>query len=207
MAKGAPSNKVTITQKALDDLKARAGKMEHLKKELAKASKAREIAENKQDALETTVEDLTKSYNDLKQEYDDLAKDAMQKQLTINDLQNNPPVSSIKTASTKAKVDKKDLNQELVNHVTSAAKSVLFRTWKFIEDHVEEEEVTREIIDYLPVELPIPEDEFVANYSNVVYETIKNARTEVQSNGKKRATGKHLLYKMVKFWVIFKCFD
>ena len=69
------------------------------------------------------------------------------------------------------------------------AKTALFRSVKFIEDYKEEEEVTKEIIPLLPVRLEIPEKEFVQNYKGIVYEGIKAGRTDVQSNGKKRAQG------------------
>jgi hypothetical protein len=86
-------------------------------------------------------------------------------------------------------VKKADLCKELVAHVTHASKTVLFRTCKFIEDELEEMEVTRELIPYLPNKLKMSEDEFITNYSDIVYEGIKACRTDVQSNGKKRAQG------------------
>ena len=64
---------------------------------------------------------------------------------------------------------------------------------------MEEEEVTRELLPYLPVDPGMSEEAFIANYSNIVYEAIKNARTEVQSNGKKRAKGTEILCILVDF--------
>ena len=149
-------------------------------------------------------------YNDLREEYDYMAEDSKQKSLKLESLEKQAAMTTTTIvpakSSMKSKVNKKDLNQELVNHVTQTVKTVLFRTWKFIEDALEEEEVTREIIPYLPVDIAMPEEEFVANYSNAVYEAIKNARTEVQSNGKKRAKGMKILGNLVGFRVMFKNF-
>ena len=80
-------------------------------------------------------------------------------------------------------------------------KTALFRTVKFIEDSKEEEEVTREIVPFLPVKLEMPIDEFVQQYKGVVYDSIKAGRTDVQSNGKKRVQGTSNICKFVTdFW-------
>ncbi len=181
-----PAEKVSVTKKALDDLKKRAAEAEKSKRELKTAQKAQAVAEQKVKELEKELEDVKKDYDDLKEEYDEMVDDVKQKALTISSLES---AGGSSTVSTKSKVPKKELNQELVNHVTNTAKTIMFRTWKFIEDELEEREITKEIIPYLPVEIEMDEEEFVANYSNIVYEGIKTARTDVQSNGKKRATG------------------
>lgn len=196
-----PNEKVTVTKKALDDLKVRAGKYEQVQKDLTKEKKKTESLQTKCDDLSNELTKSQEDYKTLKKEYDEMAQDVQSKALFIEDLQKGGACSS---KPTKSKVKKADLNQELVNHVNQVAKTVLFRTWKFIEDSLEEEEVTKEIIPYLPVDIGMAEDEFVANYSNVVYEAIKNARTEVQSNGKKRAKGKTFLCKLFKFFVMSK---
>ena len=184
----APSEKVSITKKALEDLKKRAAESEKSKREVKTAQKAQATAEQKVADLDKELKDLKAEYDDLKDEYDDLAADVKQKALTIEAYEKSPASSVV--VSTKAKAPKKeDLNQELVNHVTQTAKTVMFRTWKFIEDEEEEDDITKEIIPYLPVDIGMEEAEFVANYKNVVYDAIKNARTDVQSNGKKRAQG------------------
>lgn len=190
-----PSEKTTITKTALETLKKRAALAESLHKQLKAAQKAQQAAETKQQESE-------QAYADLKEEYDLMAADSKAKAITIDSLQKATANHVTKTT----KVPKKELNQELVNHVTQTAKTVLFRTWKFIEDALEEEEVTQEVIPYLPVDIGMPVEEFVANYSNVVYEAIKNARTEVQSNGKKRAKGKWNLTKLVCSHVICQKF-
>jgi len=100
------------------------------------------------------------------------------------------------TKSAKKKVKTENLNQELVGHVTHTSKTALFRNCKFIEDVKEEEDVTKDLIPFLPVKLPMPEEEFVENYKGVVYEGIKAARTDVQSTGKKRAQGTSNLCKI-----------
>ncbi len=190
---GPPAEKVTITKKALDELKKRAAEGEKHKKEADRLKKELQVSKNKVEDLEKNLEESTKKYDecrkecdDLKEEYDDMADDVRNKALTISALEKATGGSKV---STKPKVAKEDLNQELVNHVTQVAKTTMFRTWKFIEDELEEKEVTEDIIQYLPVDIGMEVEEFVANYSNVVYEAIKTARTDVQSNGKKRAMG------------------
>lgn len=189
-----PAEKVTITKKALADLKTRAAEAEKLKKCTEKLKRDLKASEEAVEDLQKKLQDVTKKYNDckkefddLKEEYDDMADDVRNKALAISAWEKASGGSKV---STKPKVVKEDLNQELVNHVTQVAKTIMFRTWKFIEDELEEQEVTEEIIPYLPVDIGMEVEEFIANYSNVVYEAIKNARTDVQSNGKKRATGK-----------------
>ena len=100
------------------------------------------------------------------------------------------------TKSAKKKVKTENLNQELVGHVTHTSKTALFRNSKFIEDVKEEEDVTKDLIPFLPVKLPMPEEEFVENYKRVVSEGIKAARSDVQSTGKKRAQGASNLCKI-----------
>ena len=82
-----------------------------------------------------------------------------------------------------------------------ASKTALFRTCKFIEDVKEEEDVTKEIIPFLPVKLTMPKEEFVQNHKGIVCEGIKAGRTDVQSNGKKRAQGTSNVCKFPRFWV------
>jgi hypothetical protein len=74
--------------------------------------------------------------------------------------------------------------------VTHTSKTTLFRTAKFIEDELEERELAKELIDCLPVPIEMEEDKFCKLCGNTMYEGIKAARTDVQSNGKKRAQGK-----------------
>ena len=98
------------------------------------------------------------------------------------------------------------MNKELVNHVMHTGKTALFRTVKFIEDSKEEEEVTREIVPFLPVKLEMPIDEFVQQYKGVVYDSIKAGRTDVQSNGKKRVQGTSNICKIVTDFGNYKLF-
>jgi len=95
--------------------------------------------------------------------------------------------AKLPTSGKKAKPE--DLNQELAAHVLHVAKTVGFRNNKFIEDAWEEEEITKDLIKYIPVDIGMPVEEFVEKYGNTVYEGIKAGRTDVQSNGKKRAQG------------------
>ena len=153
---GPPAEKVTITKKALEELKKRAAEGEKHKKEADRLKKELQVSQNKVGELEKNLEDATKKYDecrkecdDLKEEYDDImADDVRAKDLTISALEKASGGSKV---STKPKVLKEDLNQELVNHVTQVAKTIMFRTWKFIEDELEEKEVTEDIIQYFLV--------------------------------------------------------
>ena len=109
-----------------------------------------------------------------------------------------PSPTNQRSLPTNKKVKKEDLNQELVAHVMHASKTASFRSCKFIEDVEEEEEVTKEIVKFLPVKLEMPVAEFVAKYKGVVYDGIKAARTDVQSNGKKRVQGTSNVCKTAK---------
>ena len=118
----------------------------------------------------------------------------------------SPSPTDLRKLPTNKKVKKEDLNAELVNHVMHTSKTSLFRTCKFIEDVEEEKDVTREIIPLLPVKLEIPEDEFVEKYKGIVYDGIKAGRTDVQSNGKKRAQGTSNICKNTRVLGNYKIF-
>jgi len=47
----------------------------------------------------------------------------------------------------------------------------------------------QELIPFLPIELDIPDAEYVTNYKGKVNEALSKARQYVQSEGKKRAFG------------------
>lgn len=94
-----------------------------------------------------------------------------------------------KLPTSAKKVKSQDLNQELVAHVMHTAKTIGFRNFKFIEDAIEEAEITQELIKHIPVDIGISVEEFTEKYGQTVYEGIKAGRTDVQSNGKKRAQG------------------
>jgi len=91
--------------------------------------------------------------------------------------------------ATDRRIKKSELNNDLVQHTMAAAKTFLFRQTKFVEDIMEEKELTKEIIPHLGVDLPISKEEYIAKYSGIVYNGIKAACTDVQSNAKKRAQG------------------
>jgi len=110
---------------------------------------------------------------------------------------------TVSVSKKSSKVKKEDLSQDLVIHVTAVAKTVLFRCVKFIEDELDEKEVTEEIIPFLPIDIGMPKAKFCELYSGVVYDTIKQARSDVQSNGKKRAKGMHFLYDLLKCYKYF----
>ena len=94
-----------------------------------------------------------------------------------------------KSKSKKKKGKYDHLCEELVSHVIQTAKTVGFCNFKFIQDIEEERDAARFLIPFLPVTLKMSEEEFIENYKGVVYDAIKAARTEVQSNGKKRVQG------------------
>ena len=90
---------------------------------------------------------------------------------------------------TNRKIKKENLNDDLVQHTMTAAKTFLFRQTKFVEDIFQERELAEDIIPHLAVDLPISKEEFIDDYSGIVYNGIKAACTDVQSNAKKRAQG------------------
>ena len=81
------------------------------------------------------------------------------------------------------------LNKELVEKVDEAVKTIIFRTWKFIQDEEDLEDATEACIPYLKVSLPIPKDEFIKDYGVAVNDAIKGCRQVVQAEGKKRVQG------------------
>ena len=90
---------------------------------------------------------------------------------------------------TGSKIKKEDLNEELVDMVRNLSKNYLFRYTKFVEDELQEKELAEEVYDYLKVDTGMDKAEFVAKYSNIVYQGIKAACSEAQQLGKTRAKG------------------
>lgn len=200
--------KVTVTKQCLEDMKARAAKASKLEKEVTATKKAAEKATKDLEVLKTeyskvgaTMEKLQQKTKEQLEELAknhaaEIAKRESEWKLALEQAKastSTPPSALSSKSSGSAKVKKSELNQELVNHVTNVSKTVLFRTTKFIEDELEEKEVTEEILPHLPVPIKMPKEEFIAKYSNVVYEGIKAGRTDVQSSGKKRAQGTRVL--------------
>ena len=99
----------------------------------------------------------------------------------------------------RKKAKKAELNQDLLNHVIHVSKTWLFRNVKFIESEEEEKKHCKKIIKQLPVEIGMPEEEFIDKYSPYVYQAIKDACQAVQSNTKKRAKGMYCLQRICVF--------
>ena len=70
---------------------------------------------------------------------------------------------------TNRKIKKENLNDDLVQHTMAAAKTFLFCQTKFVEDIFQERELAEDIIPHLAVDLPISKEEFIDDYSGIVY--------------------------------------
>ena len=131
----------------------------------------------------SAFEKLKKDSTELDQKKQELAKLKAQ----LEKYQNRSPVK-IKSSSSKKK---KELNGDLVIHVKNTVKNFVFRYVKFIKNEKEEKLCTKNTLKHLPVTLPagISKQEFVQDYSDVVYTTIKSTAQAVQHNAKKKAKG------------------
>ena len=90
-----------------------------------------------------------------------------------------------------------DLNQTLINHCKTLTKTRLFRTYKFLGHESELIQGMQEIIKYIPVSLSeITEEQFIKDYKGIVRKALNEARSYVQSEGKKAAKGTGLFYPL-----------
>jgi len=81
---------------------------------------------------------------------------------------------------------------DLVNHVISVTKSVLFRNWKFVEDQADLVEATHDLIQYLTIDKELDDETFVTYYKDIVQQSFNQQRNYVQGECKKRAKGMSL---------------
>ena len=93
-----------------------------------------------------------------------------------------------------------DLNQALINHCKTLTKTRLFRTYKFLGHESELIQGMQEIIKIIPVSLgTITEEEFIKDYKGIVRKALNEARSYVQSEGKKAAKGTVLGWRFINY--------
>ena len=128
-------------------------------------------------------EKLKKDSSELDQKNQELAKLKAQ----LEKYQKRSPVKNKYSPSKK----KKELNGNLVNCVKCTVKDFVFHYVKFIQNEKEERLCTKNTLKHLPVTLPtsISKQEFIEDYSDVVYTTIKSTAQAVQHNAKNKAKG------------------
>ena len=148
-------------------------------------------------------------YNKLHKEYKELENQLEESEGNLKEAHEelaeaNETIEGLKVElqNTKANIRKSGgntkalLNQELVTHTQDAGKIFTFRTWKFIEDQRDLDLATEETIKYLKVALPMPKEEYIKDYGQIMNKAIKLGRQTVQSEGKKRAGGTKTLCKL-----------
>ena len=131
------------------------------------------------------IQKMTQEHKNLQQQLE-----KMKSELEAAKEREKSATMTVVTTSRKIKT-KPELNEDLVQHTMTATKTFLFCQTKFVEDIIQEErELAEEIIPHLGVTLPISKEEFVNDNSGIVYNGIKAACTDFQSNAtKKRAQG------------------
>ena len=124
------------------------------------------------------------------QELDQKNQEVEKLKAQLEKYQNRSSPVQIKYSSSKKK-KVQELNADLVNEVKLTVKNFAFRYIKFIENEKQEKKCTKKILEHLAVPLPagMSEEEFIEDYSYVVYTTIKTTAQSVQNNAKKRAKG------------------
>ena len=186
---------VTITVAQHEALKKAAITAQKLKNDVQALTQERNKLTGQVSAHQTTVagmedqiQDLTDANvtltNQLKEQTDANAE----KDQVIGEIQQELAECQEALAKTGG-VDESKLNAELLMHTETAAKTALFRTWKFIENEEDQINAATQLIPYLPVTLEIPEPEYITNYKPKVNDSLGKARQYVQSEGKKRAQG------------------
>ena len=87
-----------------------------------------------------------------------------------------------------------ELNEQLKERVTAAAKEYLFCTVKFVEDDDDLKSLTGQIIEYLPNKEkdihPLPVEKFQDLYYLCINDGIKSGQQYLCNKGKKRVQGK-----------------
>jgi len=135
-------------------------------------------------------EKLKKELEQNKQELAKNKQELAKLKAQLEKYQNRSSPVKIKYSSSKKK-KVQELNADLVNHVKNTVKNYVFRYVKFIENEKQEKKCTKKILDQLPVPLPagMSQQEFIQDYSDVVYTTIKSTAQSLQYNAKKKAKG------------------
>jgi len=133
------------------------------------------------------IQKMTQEQKNLQQQLEKKMKSELE---AAKEREKSATVTIVPTSRKKIKT-KPELNEDLIQHTMAATKTFLFCQTKFVEDIIQEErELAEEIIPHLGVTLPISKEEFVNDNSGIVYNGIKAACTDFQSNAtKKRAQG------------------
>ena len=153
---------------------------EKLKKESSELDQKNQELDQRNQELDRKNQELDQKNQELDRKNQEVARLKAK-------LENRSPVKNKSSSSKK----KKELNATLVKHVKGTVKNFVFRYVKFIKNEKEEKLCTRNTLKHLPVTLPagISKQEFVQDYSDVVYTTIKSTAQVVQHNAKKKAKG------------------
>jgi len=121
-----------------------------------------------------------------------LTESIAQKEKVIKELQEL--IASLQCALRKnGTVHESELNRDLMEQTTHAAKIYLFRNVKFFEDDEDAAEKTQMLIPYLPKGLEslgdLTKEEYGNMYKQVANKGIQAAKQSVQAEGKKAARG------------------
>jgi len=180
--------------------------LEKVQRKLEKETKEKEN-------IAAAFESVTELKNKLQEEVDFKKQQIIELMTTID----------IMTQSLRkgGKVAPCELNQQLKERVTAAAKEYLFRTVKFVEDDEDLKSLTKDIIQYLPNKEDDIKPNTVKKFQDLYYiavnDGIKLARQYVCNEGKKRVQGKFRcqntkceIAKIHKFLIhytmyVFKC--
>lgn len=176
---------VTLTAAQHSALKQKAAESGKLSKDLAKL-------QMNHDKLTQEIEEMEKVVASNMVEKQVLTESIAQKEKVIKDLQDL--VGSLQGALRKnGTVHESELNRDLMEQTTHAAKIYLFRNVKFFEDDEDAAEKTQMLIPYLPKGLEslgdLTEEEYGNMYKQVANKGIQAAKQSVQAEGKKAARG------------------
>jgi len=105
-------------------------------------------------------------------------------------------------AKRQKKPGKYELCSDLIERATYLSKEILSRKYKLIRNEDMLDTACKEVWSMLPENL-VDEEEFIYDYREVVYEAIKNSKSDAQSSAKKRAYGmsKLVFYVILLFHV------
>jgi len=155
-------------------------------RELLEEKKKLENAQKHNEQLSNALASSTR----LRQKLED---EIQEKDMEIEDLLEK--VEEMTKALRKGgKVADCELNEQLKERVTAAAKEYLFRIVKFVEDDDDLKTLTEQIIEYLPNKEkdihPLSVEKFQDLYYLCVNDGIKSGRQYLCNEGKKRVQGK-----------------
>ena len=160
-------------------LQEKASLLEKVQRRLEKETKEKEN-------IAAAFESVTELKNKLQEEVD-FKKQQIREMMTTIDIM----TQSLRKGG---KVAPCELNQQLKERVTAAAKEYLFRTVKFVEDDEDLKALTKDIIQYLPNKEDDIKPNSVKKFQDLYYiavnDGIKLARQYVCNEGKKRVQGK-----------------